>query len=458
MKKPLLLAALIAVAAISFPLSNLLNNQPSPESQAILAQIKDPYFKKAAPILQGKCIDCHSSQTRMPFYANFPIAHDLIGKDIEEGTEDFNMNAKFAHDGAGFTEMDLAHLEGVLNSHSMPPFRYVALHWDAALSEKDVEDLRSWIHQARTQRRIATNIHGDFAGDAVEPLPLITVLNADKVALGRKLFHDTRLSGDNTLSCASCHDLKKGGTDRSPTATGIRGQVGPINVPTVFNAGNNIKQFWDGRAETLEEQAGGPVNNPIEMGANWKQVIGRLNSDPDMVKTFNRLYPDGITSANIVSAIATFERSLATPNSKLDQYLRGNKTVLSASETRGYELFKANCTSCHAGRNLGGLSFEKMGKRGDYFAARGGKITDTDYGLYNVTKKERDKYKFKVPTLRNVAQTAPYFHDASAKTLEEAVRAMGKYQVGKDFSDQEVSDITAFLKTLTGEYEGKPVE
>ncbi|MCE3235300.1 MAG: cytochrome c peroxidase [Vampirovibrio sp.] len=457
MKKPLILAALIGVAAVSFPLSNLMH-QPSAESQAVLAQIKDPHLKKAAPILQNKCLDCHSSQTRMPFYANFPIARDLIGKDIEEGSEHFNMSGKFANDGAGFTELDLARLEGVLNTQSMPPLRYVALHWNAGLSQQDSEDLRSWIHNLRGQRRQTVGIHSNFAGDAVEPLPLVTVLDANKVALGRKLFHDKRLSGDNTLSCASCHDLKKGGTDRSKTATGIRGQIGPINVPTVFNAGNNIKQFWDGRAGTLEEQAGGPVNNPMEMGANWKLVIDRLNKDPEMVNTFHRLYPDGITSANIVSAIATFERSLVTTNSKLDQYLRGNKTALSASEARGYELFKANCASCHAGKNLGGLSFEKMGRKADYFAARDGKITEVDYGLYNFTKKEQDKFKFKVPTLRNIAQTAPYFHDGSAETLEEAVRVMGQYQVGKHFSEKDVNDITAFLKTLTGEYEGKPVE
>lgn len=457
MKKSLILAALIGLAAISFPLSNLMH-QPSPESQAMLAQITDPHLKKAAPILQNKCLDCHSSLTRMPFYAKFPIARDLIGKDIEEGIEDFNIGNKFANNGAGFTELDLARLEGVLNSHSMPPFRYVALHWDANLSQQDSEDLRSWIHHLRAQRRQTTGIHSNFAGDPVEPLPLVTVLDANKVALGRKLFHDTRLSGDNTLSCASCHDLKKGGTDRAKTATGIRGQIGPINVPTVFNAGNNIKQFWDGRAETLEEQAGGPVNNPKEMGANWKLVIDRLNQDPEMVSTFRRLYPDGITSANIVSAIATFERSLITTNSKLDQYLRGNKAMLSASEARGYELFKANCASCHAGKNLGGLSFETMGRKADYFAARTGKITEVDYGLYNVTQKEQDKFKFKVPTLRNIAQTAPYFHDGSAETLEEAVRVMGTYQVGKHFTNQEVSDIAAFLKTLTGEYEGRAVE
>ena len=283
-------------------------------------------------------------------------------------------------------------------------------------------------------------------------------LDANKVSLGRKLFHDKRLSADNTLSCASCHDLHKGGADGSVSATGIRGQIGPINSPTVFNSAYSVKQFWDGRAATLEEQAGGPVNNPLEMGSNWKQVLGKLNQDPQLVGEFKRVYPDGITSENIVSAIATFERSLVTPNSKLDKYLRGDKTALSSVEAHGYQLFKANCISCHAGKNMGGLSFEKMGRKADYFADRHTPLTKADYGLYNFTHKEDDKFKFKVPTLRNIAQTAPYFHDGSAKTLTDAVRVMGKYQVGKNFNNAEVADLTAFLKTLTGEYGDRSVQ
>jgi len=153
MKKAPVIVALIALAALSFPLSNLLH-KPSDETEKLLAQIQDSKTKKAATILQGKCIDCHSSQTRLPFYMNFPLAHNLIAKDIEEGTEEFNLNGKFANNGAGFTELDLARLEGVLNDHSMPPLRYVALHWDASLSEADTQDLRGWIYQLRSQRQI----------------------------------------------------------------------------------------------------------------------------------------------------------------------------------------------------------------------------------------------------------------------------------------------------------------
>lgn len=457
LKKTLILGSVLALIALSVPVSNLLFHHHDPETESLIAKIQEPTFKQAAPILQNKCMDCHSVKAQVPFYANFPIASDIIRRDMEDGKERFDLTGKFADNGKNFTELDLTRLEDVLAHHSMPPLKYVALHWDASLSAKDEQNLLTWIHQARTERRTALGIHADFSGEPIPPLPLKTEADPDKAALGDLLFNDKRLSVDNTLSCASCHALNKGGADRSAVATGVNGQQGPINTPTVFNAANNFRQFWNGRAASLKEQAGGPVTNPKEMGSNWPLVLGKLKQDPKLVAQFNKLYPNGITSDNIQDAIATFETTLITPNSKFDLYLRGNKSILSQAELKGYQLFKANCVSCHAGPNLGGLSYEKMGRRADYFAARGN-LTEADYGLYNFTHKAEDKYKFKVPTLRNIAQTAPYFHDASAKTLEDAVRKMGKYQAGKNFSDQEVADITAFLRTLTGEYKGRPVQ
>lgn len=452
------LSAVVALVALAFPLSNLFHHE-DPEAQAILANIQDPDFKKTAPILQNKCLDCHSSQARIPVYADFPIARNLIQKDMSDGIARFDLSGKLKNNGKDFTELELARLEGTINDHSMPPFRYVALHWNAALSDQDEKDLLTWIYSLRKLRHITSDaVHADVANEPITPLPLTVQVDTAKVALGKALFHDTRLSGDGTLSCASCHALNKGGTDQAAVSTGIRGQKGPINAPTVFNSAYNIRQFWDGRAADLKEQAGGPVTNPLEMGANWPDVLARLNKDPYLVASFKRSYPTGLTSDNIQDAIAAFEQTLITPNSRFDQYLRGDKKALSQVELRGYQLFKTNCASCHAGMNMGGLSFEKMGRRGNYFASRGGKISDADYGRYNFTKKEADKYYFKVPTLRNIALTAPYFHDASAKTLEEAVRVMGKYQAGKNLSDREVADITAFLHTLTGEYEGEPLQ
>jgi cytochrome c peroxidase len=458
LKKTVTVIGIATLAILSFPLSNLLRHTDTNATDNA-AQIQDPAFQKAVPILQNKCLDCHSSQARIPFYANFPIARDLIQKDMTEGIARFNLSGKLENEGKNFTELDLARLEGTLLDHSMPPLRYVALHWDAKLSAGDEQALRDWINALRSSRNLGVKgVHSDFAREPFQPLPLNVNVDPEKVALGKALFHDTRLSGDGTLSCASCHALNKGGTDRLPVSVGIRGQKGPINSPTVFNAAYNIRQFWDGRAADLKEQAGGPVTNPLEMGATWPEVLAKLNQDSTFLASFQRAYPDGLSADNIQDAIATFEQTLITPNAKFDRYLRGDKTAISSVALKGYQLFKSNCASCHSGMTLGGLSFEKMGRRKDYFSARGGKLNDADLGLYNFTQKEADKHFFKVPTLRNVAQTAPYFHDASAKTLEDAVRVMGKYQAGKNFSEQEVTEITAFLHTLTGEYEGRLLE
>ena len=263
------------------------------------------------------------------------------------------------------------------------------------------------------------------------------------------------LSGDNTLSCASCHSLAKGGTDQLPVATGIRGQQGPINSPTVYNAMYNLAQFWDGRAKDLQSQAEGPVANPGEMGAVWDKVIEKLKQVPEYQNAFSELYlSEGITKTTVTNAIAVFEKSLLTPNSRFDQYLRGNDNSLSLSEKEGYLLFKQNCTSCHFGPTLGGLSFEKMGVENNYFSMRNGEITGVDAGRFNVTKKELDRHVFKVPVLRNVEVTYPYFHDGSVNSLSETVRIMGEVQVGKKFSSEQISQIVDFLKTLTGEYQG----
>ncbi|MBI4322919.1 MAG: cytochrome-c peroxidase [Candidatus Omnitrophica bacterium] len=294
--------------------------------------------------------------------------------------------------------------------------------------------------------------------EPIQPIPVRVTLDQRKVALGQRLFHDPQLSHDNTLACASCHDLRKGGTDRRARSIGINGALGEVNAPTVYNAAFNFKQFWDGRAETLEEQAAGPLHNPKEMGASWPEVIAKLTQDPGYVQTFKKLYPDGISAASIADAIAAFERSLITPNARFDRFLRGDQEALTAEEREGYRLFKdLGCVVCHQGVNIGGNMFQTMGKMADYFANRGN-IATADFGRYNVTGDERDRYKFKVPTLRNIALTAPYFHDATAQTLEEAIQTMAKYQLGVSLTAREVELLVAYLNTLTGEYEGKPLE
>ncbi len=293
--------------------------------------------------------------------------------------------------------------------------------------------------------------------EPINPIPDSFYLSERKVQLGNILFHDPRLSHDNTISCASCHDLLKGGVDGKKASIGINGTIGSINAPTVFNSGFNFRQFWDGRAKSLEEQAAGPVHNPIEMGSNWQEVISKLEQDSYYNEQFNLLYLDGLTSKNIQNAIATFERSLYTPNSRFDLYLQGKENALTIQEKQGYQRFKAyGCISCHQGMNIGGNMFQHFGVMGNYFADRGN-ITQTDLGRYNITNDPADKFLFKVPSLRNIELTAPYFHDGSAKTLTEAVKIMGHYQLGRMLSDKDVALLVAFLKTLTGEYNGQPL-
>jgi len=287
--------------------------------------------------------------------------------------------------------------------------------------------------------------------EPIGPLPLTQDLDPRLVALGDRLFHDTRLSQDNTLSCASCHQLSMGGTDRLSRSTGVGGAVGGIKAPTVYNSGFNFVQFWDGRAETLEEQAAGPVHNPLEMASNWQEVISKLSADPQMVESFSALFPEGITAQTVVQAVAEFERSLVTANSRFDHWLRGDDEAIDALELHGYQLFKSyGCISCHQGINVGGNLYAYMGAMGDYFADRGLKLTQADFGRFNVTHKDEDKFFFKVPSLRLAAINSPYFHDGSVARLDEAVRIMGRYQLGREIPQQEIDAIVAFLHSLVG--------
>ncbi len=293
------------------------------------------------------------------------------------------------------------------------------------------------------------------SSEPIQPLPLSIALDERKVSLGNKLFHDPKLSTNNTISCASCHDLKQAGADGRRLSLGVLGQLGDVNSPTVFNSGFNFKQFWDGRADTLEDQVDGPVTNPKEMDSKWPDVIQKLKQDPSYVSAFHAIYAqESIDPLMVQDAIATFERSLITP-SRFDRYLRGDQAALSDREKAGYHLFKEHgCVVCHQGVNIGGNMFQSMGKMADYFADRGN-VTESDLGRFNVTKDPRDRHKFKVPTLRNVALTAPYFHDGTVETLDAAVQTMAKYQLGISFSSEETALIVEFLHTLTGEYQGK---
>ena len=301
----------------------------------------------------------------------------------------------------------------------------------------------------------AQTVGRPLESEPLQPLPQSHSLSADKVALGRDLFFDKRLSKNNTLSCASCHDLANGGADGKPFSEGMGGAIGEINTPTVYNSGFNFVQFWDGRAESLNDQMNGPINNPDELGGNWRVIIARLQAEPDYVERFEKMYESAIDEVSVRDAIATYEHSLVTPNARFDRYLNGETDAIDDEEKAGYALFKSlGCSACHQGRNVGGNMFQKFGVMRDYFADRGN-VTKIDYGRFNVTAREEDRYVFKVPSLRNIALTAPYFHDASATNLDAAVVIMAFYQLGRQITDVDRRRLVAFLKTLTGEYQGK---
>lgn len=297
--------------------------------------------------------------------------------------------------------------------------------------------------------------HGATA-EPIKPLPVMAEVNEVKAALGRRLFHDPRLSKNDTVSCATCHDLSAGGDDGQVVSIGIEGRPGLVNAPTVFNSGYNFKQFWDGRAHTLEEQVDGPLQSRIEMESIWPDVVTKLFQDEDYPRLFQEVYPNdaqAISRRNIKDAIAEFQRSLITPNSRFDQWLRGNVGALNEQEKEGYTLFKRyGCVSCHQGAAVGGNMFQVFGVINDYFRKRGN-ITDADLGRFNVTGNEVDKHAFKVPSLRMAAHTAPYLHDGSAETLRDAVDAMFEFQLGREAPDEDKEAIVAFIKTLAGEHQ-----
>ncbi|MCP3098939.1 cytochrome-c peroxidase [Myxococcus sp. K15C18031901] len=269
-----------------------------------------------------------------------------------------------------------------------------------------------------------------------------------QVALGRMLFFEARLSKNHDVSCNSCHGLGTYGVDNKALSDGHRGQKGTRNSPTVYNAAGHIAQFWDGRADTLEAQASGPILNPVEMAMpDEKRVVATLSSMPDYVSRFRAAFPGDkrpVTLANAARAIASFERGLVTP-SRFDRFLEGDAAALTAQEQRGLQLFTVTgCTTCHNGPAVGGLSFQKLGLLEDYPGL-------TDAGRFDATKNEDDRGKFRVPTLRNVRKTGPYLHDGSVQDLPTMVRLMAKHQLARTLTDAEVDDLVAFLDSLTGE-------
>jgi len=284
------------------------------------------------------------------------------------------------------------------------------------------------------------------ANEPIQPIKAVTPENVDVAELGKMLFFDPRLSKSGFISCNSCHNLSMGGTDNIKTSIGHKWQQGPINAPTVLNSGMNLAQFWDGRAKDLKEQAGGPIANPKEMGFTHEMAEKVIASIPQYREYFKKAFgSDEVTIDRITTAIAQFEETLVTPGSKFDKWLEGDKNALNKKEQEGYALFKSSgCIQCHNGPAVGGTSYQKMGVYKPY------ETKNPAIGRMDVTGNEADRNVFKVPILRNIELTYPYFHDGEAATLEQAVETMGRIQLNREFNKDEISKIVAFLKTLTG--------
>lgn len=307
------------------------------------------------------------------------------------------------------------------------------------------------LHGATTVEHLAsmTSLVSTRPDEPIKPIATPKIESPEIVALGQKLWFDPRLSKSGGLSCNSCHNLAMGGTDNMTTSIGHKWAEGPINSPTVLNSGLAIAQFWDGRAKTLQEQAGSPIENPLEMASTHDHVVKVLNSIPAYQDEFKGAfsdYTDAITIEQVTRALASFEDTLVTPNSRFDKWLAGDDNAINEQELRGYQTFKqSGCVACHNGELLGGGSFQKFGVFEQYTTK------NLAEGRFAVTGKPEDKMLFKVPTLRNIELTYLYFHDGQVNSLEEAVQIMGKIQLNKEFTDAETADIVAFLKTLTGD-------
>ena len=417
-----------------------------------------PVSQQVAAILeQNGCYSCHSGQDGTPFYAKLPFADPILAH-IEIGTRFWDLRRE---DLENPSEVLLSKLQHSVTSGNMPLVEYKLIHWGTGFNKAEKSLLTEWILSQRQERFATGTACEAYAQHALQPIPDSLATDIRKVTLGRKMYNEARVSLDGTLSCATCHVIDQGGADSRGTRTseGIYGQFGGINAPTVLNAAFNVEQFWNGRAHTLADQAAGPPVNPVEMGdQTWEQICERHKEDASLVAEFQSIYPEGITQATVTDAIAEYEKTLITPNDRLDQMLKGDENALTEEEKKGLAAFMDNsCAVCHVGKTLGGQSFETLGIYEDYYAAREQSnpdivYNDDDKGLAGFTGDTADLHRFKVPGLRNISKTSPYFHDGTQATIEDAVRAMFRFELGvKEAPESDVASISAFLRTLDGE-------
>jgi cytochrome c peroxidase len=310
----------------------------------------------------------------------------------------------------------------------------------------------------REKSRASVTRENDTLGDQpIEPLPLTVEFDAERAALGEVLFGEPRLSGDSKVACTDCHLAGHGLADEKPRSIVGGRPATAVNTPTMYNVRYLYKLGWGGKYESLETHIDNLMKNPKVMASSWELATSHLSEVASYRDKFASVFKDGLTPSNVRSAILEYERSLVTPNAPFDRYLRGDAKAISREAKEGYAMFKSyGCSSCHQGMAIGGNVFERFGVLRDFFADRG-HFDDADLGRFNVTQKEQDRFVFRVPSLRNVALTAPYFHDGSATTLETAVANMANYQLGRELDEHDKAVLVEFLRSLTGEYRGKPL-
>ncbi|MDR2603810.1 MAG: cytochrome-c peroxidase [Desulfovibrio sp.] len=439
-------------------------------NEALLPTPDMTKFEAVADLVRDKCMTCHSRGYELAYYAALPGIRQIIERDYREGLRSMDLGQELREGGLDrpVGEATLAKIEWTMLRGTMPPARFVAVQWDRGITREQRRAVLDWLGAVRAACYATGTASKERSNEPVQPLPDAFPHDAAKAALGEKLFFDKRLSLDDSISCASCHMFDKGGADGRRFSEGVGGLLGNANAPTVFNAVFNIRQFWDGRAADLQEQAAAPPFNPVEMASeNWDTVIGKLVKDKPLLDEFLSVYPvswggardaGGWTGENITDALAHYEMTLITPDSRFDLWLKGDDVALSEQEAAGYRRFKDyRCASCHVGKTLGGRSFEYMDLKRNYFADRGGSLP-SDEGLKAFTGKAEDLHKFKVPNLRNIELTAPYLHDGTVETLDDAVGIMGVYLSGIGIPPADRTLIVAFMRTLTGKYQGKAVE
>jgi len=407
-----------------------------------------------AILAQNDCFVCHAQDGKMPFYFHFHVMKQQMEQHVLHAQRFTDLEEAMA-DPHNVDQATLAKLEHAMLENTMPIIQYKMVHWGTGFNKQEKGILAEWIATERASR-FATGLNTEsMQNEPIQAIPSSLPVCPKRVALGEKMYNDKRISLDGTISCYTCHMLNEGGVSSKQfrTSEGINGQFGGVNAPTVYNACFNVQQFWNGRAATLQDQAAGPPANPVEMGdQTWDDIVARLSQDKALVKEFEQLFPgEGLTQNTVTLVIAEFEKTLITPNNAFDRYLKGDEDAISGEAKNGYASFKQlGCASCHVGVIAGGQSFEHLGIYGNYFADRDTAIVYNadDDGLKGFTGKDNDLHKFKVPGLRNVALTAPYFHDGSQATLEDAVRAMAKYELNKELDEATVAQLVAFMQSL----------